>query len=179
MSTLNSVLGVNDIKEQITTGHALFKRICQRAEDLRLPYTVIEHSAVFTMEQAIAEVPYPMDQQVKVLFDRAYTSTTRFTFRLVAWTGSERVDFAQLAKVIRATKVTLATPEDVKSQLHIEIGAMAPFGYDQTWAIVVDSRLLEQENLCINPGLHDKTLVIRSQTFNELLKDSSQTITVI
>lgn len=179
MSTLNSVSGVNDKKEQTTTGDTIFQRICQRAEDLRLPYTVIEHSAVFTMEQAIAKVSYPIDQQVKVLFVRAYTSTTKFTFQLIAWTGMERVDFIQLAKAIRATKVTLATPEDVNAQLNIEIGALTPFGYDHAWPVILDSRLLEQENVCINPGVHDKTLVVSSQSFNELLCDFGEAVTVI
>ncbi len=144
-----------------------------------MAYELIEHEAVYTMEQAQNISGGSPAEGVKVLFVRVYTSKKVYDYHLIAWTGDTAVDFQKITTQLSAKKIRLASSDEVKSRLGIEIGSLTPFGYKDQYPTVLDSALLDQAELYINPGVHDKTIKINSTDLKKLIKQSACTLYII
>ncbi len=135
-----------------------------------ISYELIEHEPVYTMEQAQHVVGGLMAEEVKVLLVRVYKSKKTFEHFLFIWSGDRKVDFKKIVGKISAKRIKLASPEEVKSTLGIDIGALTPFGYETSYPTVLDSTLLKQSKLHLNPGVHDKTIILHPNSLMRLLK---------
>ena len=144
-----------------------------------ITYKLLEHEPVYTMEQAAEVCGNLPEQGVKVLFARAYKTKKDFSYCLIVWTGNKRVDFQLVASALQAKSIKLATPVEVKENLGIEIGALSPFGYGGSYPVVLDKALLEQEELFINPGEHNKTIKLTPEDLQLAIESSAASFHLI
>lgn len=142
-------------------------------------YTLLEHEPVYTMDQAHEVCGNLPEQGVKVLFARAYKTKKDFSYCLIVSTGNKQVDFQQVSDALGAKRVKLATPEEVKNNLGIEIGALSPFGYSGSYPVVLDSTLLEQTELFINPGDHGKTIKLSPQSLRSAIEETASRLHIL
>jgi len=153
----------------MATVSVLFGSILQALNQAKVVYKLIEHEPVFTMEQAAEVCKHRPEQGVKVLLVKLYTAKHQSTYWLVVWQGNEEIPFEEICTKTNHKKWKLASPQEVKEELGIEIGALAPFGYAKTYPTIFDSRLLEQEQVFINAGVHDKTIALAPKDLKDLL----------
>lgn len=161
------------IKGNDMAANTVFSNVVDALIALGISYRLFEHEPVYTMEEANEVCGNLPEQGVKVLFAKIYKTKSDFNFCLIVWTGNKKVDFGQIEKLFGAKKVKLASPEEVKSQLGIEIGALSPFGYNFDYPVVLDKDLLNQSDLFINPGLHDKTIGLRASDLQTIVTSSA------
>lgn len=161
------------------TADNVFQAIVDKLQVEGLSFTVIEHEPVYTMEQACEVCGNSPEEGVKVLFARMYKSKKEYEYCLVVWTGNKPVDFKQIANLLEAKKIKLASPEEVKSNLGIEIGALSPFGYSGAYPVVFDSNLLQQEILFINAGVHNRTIKLASKDLRLLMEQSALSLQIV
>jgi Ala-tRNA(Pro) deacylase len=154
----------------------VFQTIIDDLSKAGIAYALLEHEPVYTMEQAREICGNLPEQGVKTLFAKAYKSKKAFDYFLIVWTGNKQVDFQQMADSLGVKKTKLATPEEVKTELGIEIGALSPFGYQGNYPVVFDKVLLEQEEIFINPGVHDKTIKLRSNDLRAIVEQSTSSL---
>jgi Ala-tRNA(Pro) deacylase len=151
----------------------VFQTIINILKTRDISYTLFEHEPVYTMDQAREVCGNLPEQDVKVLFARTYSTKKYFGYCLIVWTGNKQVDFQKVSETLGAKKVKLATPEEVKNNLGIEIGALSPFGYDGSYPVVLESSLLNQTELFINPGDHRKTIKLNPQALRSIIEETS------
>lgn len=144
-----------------------FENILQILEESDICYRLIQHEPVFTMEQAAQVCNHLPQQGVKTLLTKLYTTKRQSEYWLVVWLGNDQIPFAEICSKLDFKKSKLAQPQEVVDTLGIEIGALAPFGYGNEYPVIFDTRLLEQEQVFINAGLHDKTIALAPE---DLLK---------
>lgn len=144
-----------------------------------IAYSVLEHEPVYTMDMAQEACGNEPEEGVKVLFARAYTTKKQYGYCLVVWTGNKKVDFEQIAESLGVKRVKLASPEEVQTELGIEIGALSPFGYQGSYPVVMDNALLQQQNLYINPGVHDKTIKMKPDALRASVEENASEFHVV
>lgn len=163
-------------KEDLEMEKTVFQTIIDDLSTKGISYTLLEHEPVYTMEQAREVCGNLPEQGVKVLFAKAYKSKKTFDYFLIVWTGNKQVDFQQMADSLGVKKTKLATPEEVKTELGIEIGALSPFGYRGNYPVVFDEALLKQKELFINPGVHDKTIKLSPHDLRAIVEQSAPSL---
>jgi len=155
----------------------VFQAIIDSLLEAGIAYTLLKHEPVCTMEQARDVCGNLPEQGVKTLFAKAYKSKKAFTnYLLIVWTGNKQVNFQQIADALGVKKVKLASPEEVKEELGIEIGAVSPFGYEGNYPVVFDKALLEQQELFINPGVHDRTIKLNPNDLQGMIEQSASVL---
>lgn len=156
-------------------GTEIFQRIIDSLELLNISFKIINHQPVYTMEEAQAATESSPEQGVKVLFVRVYTTKSKYNYALVVWTGNKLLDFKKIAQALEVKKTKLATEDEVLENLGIEIGSLTPIGYDQGYQTIIDKSLLDQEMLYINPGLHNKTIMLEPEGLMKLFNHFNST----
>lgn len=102
-----------------------------------------------------------------------------YDFCLIVWTGNKKVDFLKVAEALNVKKISMATPEEVLEELEIKIGALSPFGYSKKFVTIVDEDLFNQQDLYINPGVHDKTIKLSSVDLMKLVEMSASEMVLV
>lgn len=162
--------------DQANMENQVFQTIIDSLLACSITYELLEHEPVYTMEQAREVCGNLPEQGVKVLFVRLYKSKKDFSYCLIVWTGNKKVDFKQIANSLGVKKIKLASPEEVRLNLGVEIGALSPFGYGNNYPIIFDSALLKQSELFINPGVHNKTIKLNPQDLRVAVKQSASSL---
>lgn len=152
---------------------SIFENILQILEKSDTSYKLIKHEPVFTMEQAAQVCNHLPEQGVKTLLIKIYTTKRQFEYWLIVWQGNEQIPFVEICSKLDFKKSKLAQPQEVVDTLGIEIGALAPFGYENEYSVIFDKRLLEQEQVFINAGVHDKTIALAPDDLFRLISDLS------
>jgi Cys-tRNA(Pro) deacylase len=76
--------------------------------------------------------------------------------------GDEKVDFSKLKKSLEASKVKLATPEQILDLTGYLIGATPPVALVNQMPVYIDIRALKEEVLYVGGGEPNSILKIRS-----------------
>ncbi len=160
---------LESMTEQKMPKQDIYQNVVDALQKNDIDYSVISHTPVYTMEQASTVCGHPPEQGVKVLFLRVYTTKKIYGFALAVWTGNSPVDFGSISSSLSAKKIKMATPEEVVEKLGIEIGSLSPFGYENNFPLILDTRLYKQENIYINAGRHDRTIKLNPEGLKQLL----------
>lgn len=90
-----------------------------------IPYEVIEHRAVFTMEEANSvDIPYP-EGDAKNLFVR---DDKKRNYYLITVKGDKRVDLKEFRKAQGLRSLSFASAEDMRSIMGSIPGGVTPLG---------------------------------------------------
>lgn len=121
-----------------------------------ISYKELDHEPVYTSEQAATIRGFSLDSGAKSLLLKADNK-----FVLTVLSGSKRLDSKKLKKTLGVKNLRFATPEEVKENMGCEVGACYPFGSIIQLDTYLDDSLTKQTDISFNPGLHNKSLVIK------------------
>ncbi|MFA5742923.1 MAG: YbaK/EbsC family protein [Candidatus Paceibacterota bacterium] len=131
------------------------------ALDLRgIKYEVFEHGPVYTSEQAAKAGGESINAGAKSLLLKADKD-----FVLAVLPGGKKLSSKKLKKILGSKNLRFATPQEVKEAMGCEIGACYPLGSIIGIRTIVDSSLLENDKISFNPGLHNKTIKLKSKDY--------------
>ena len=125
----------------------------------------IRHEPVYTSEQAAAVRGLTMEQGAKSLLFKA-----KLDYVLVVVPGDKKVIFKKLKNTLLVKDIRFATPEEVKEQMGVEVGACYPFGNVADLRTLVDKSLAEQEIVSCNPGRHDISIKFKFADYQKLVQ---------
>lgn len=84
--------------------------------------------------------------------------------------GHHRVDLEDLAKLLGAEDIRLATEEEFENDFpDCEVGAMPPFGNLYQIEVVVDESLASHDEITFNAGTHVDTILIHYKDYENLV----------
>ncbi len=144
------------------------KKIKGILAEKNISFEEFEHEAVYTCEQAAVVRGLPSAREgVKCLI----FGTDLGKFILVLNPGDKKIDAKKIAKLEKAGRLFLATPEKVEKLAGVPIGCVAPFGLKTRLKIYLNQELLENEYIYFNPGSHTKTIKMKSSDLLKVLED--------
>jgi Ala-tRNA(Pro) deacylase len=124
-------------------------------------YEVVEHAAVFTIDEALAAVPKLDGIKTKNVFMRDAKGLRHF---LAIVPHDRRVDMAELARQLPATKLSMGSPERLLRHLGVTPGAVSIFAVvnDKVKAVelIVDEAVWHAAKIQGHPLRNTATVVL-------------------
>lgn len=91
------------------------------------------------------------------------------SFVLAILPGDKRLDFSLLATAVGAKKATIADRDVAMTMTGCEIGAIPPFSFNPELRLVVDPRLLsENEEIAFNAGRLDQSVILSAADYQRI-----------
>ncbi len=133
-------------------------------------YEQVEHAAVFTIEEALAEVPQLEGIKTKNVFIRDGKGLRHM---LLIVPHDRRVDMAELARQLPATKLSMGSPERLQRHLGVTPGAVSIFAVvndaPRAVELIVDEAVWQAPKVQGHPLRNTATLVITHATLAAFL----------
>lgn len=130
----------------------------------------VEHSAVYTIADALIHVPAIPGLMVKNLFVRDAKGRRHF---LVIVPFDKRVDLAALGRLLPASKLSMASPERLLQHLGITPGSVSLFAliHDSAQAVelVLDQAVWEADSVQAHPLRNTATVALSHATLVRFL----------
>ena len=137
-----------------------YRKIIEMLDARQIEYEITEHEPVYTSEQASGVINQPIDSGAKSLLLKADND-----FVLAVLPGGKKLSSKKLKDFLGLKKSRFATPQEVKEIMGCETGACYPLGRIVGIKTIVDNALLENGEISFNPGLHDKTIRLKSRDY--------------
>lgn len=145
--------------------------------ELGIVYTVIEHPPVYTVAESMEHMPGKFPVKNLLLKEE---KGERVIF--VIMKGDERLDTKKLQDLTRCKKLQFAKPEVLMKKLGVEPGSASIFSLLHKGSVdvevIVDSRLLEQDELGFHPSKNTQTLFIAGRDIAVFLENTRTNYTV-
>ena len=142
-----------------------YTRIIQLLTEQNVSFTVHEHDAVRTIEDAEEKAPHLVKNLIKTVAFRIKDAC----WVLAAVRCADRIDYRKLAKVLGVNRRQLRSlsPEQVYEELHFEVGGVGPFPVRDDVRTIFDSHLRGSGVICCGSGKNTRTLEL---DFADLLR---------
>lgn len=156
------------------------KEIFEKLIDLNIEYKMVEHPAVFTMEE-IAEYNLTANGHIpKNLVLRDYKGNRNM---LVVLHGDKRADLQLIRAEIDSSKLSFASAERLQKFLSVEKGSVSALGviFDETKELEIyfDADLKNEEIVGCHPNDNRATVFLKFCDLQKYVENSGHKITFI
>jgi Cys-tRNA(Pro) deacylase len=133
----------------------------------KTPYRLFRHAGpIHSLEQAARERGQLPDQVVRSIVFR--TGTDQYI--MVLMPGPRQVSWPALRQYLAQSRLTMASEEEVLKATQYQIGAVSPFGLPKPMRILVDSSVLEQNEISIGSGERGLTVILKTEDMLQALR---------
>ena len=142
-------------------------------QKLDIIYELVEHKAVYTIEEAMVELPGRVE--IKNLFIQDDKGKRQY---LVIMPGLKKLDLKQLASDLIEKKVRFCSPEKLMNMMGVEPGSVSifcclnPNSYHVE--IIFDKDLLKEPDLGFHPIVNTATVFMPTNSIHTILKSLPQ-----
>ena len=143
-----------------------FEKIVSFLKEKNAKFELIEHEPVFTSEQAAKIRGASLSQGVKAIVLKSGSAK----FVLACVPGGKKIDFKKLARICGEKKFALASPNEVLEKTGCEIGSVSPLGVVYPLETFFDKKILENEIVEFNAGLHTRSVRMNPKELVEALQ---------
>ncbi len=120
---------------------------------------------VTSLEQAAEERGQRPEQVIRSILFRL--GPEEYAMVLVA--GPQQVEWKALRRHLGRSRLTTATPEEVREVTGYEIGAVAPFGLPRPVRVLVDESVLREAEVSLGSGVRGTTVILATAALLEAL----------
>ncbi len=144
------------------------ENILSKLDELNIPYEIINHPPVYTIEEMEDFNLNKKGHIVKNLFLKNSNGKKHY---LVVLKGDKKADLKSIRSQINSTALSFASEERLEKHLGLLKGAVTPLGiindYDHSVNVVLDEDLKNEKIIGVHPNVNTATVFI---TFDDLLK---------
>ena len=145
--------------------------IIRMLEEKKIKYELVNHQAVYTIDEMLdCELPYP-DQIAKNLFIR---DDKKRKYYLITCLEDKKVNLKEFRKQQETRPLTFASEEDLMAKMGLYRGAVTPFGIlgnDEKDVIVYIDKDYENKIMGIHPCDNTATVFVNTRDVVKLLKN--------
>ncbi len=124
-----------------------------------IDHQIFRHQGpVNSLEQAALERGQEPQQVVRSLLFRL--GKGQYAMVLVA--GPDQISWKALRNYFGQSRISTASREEVLQVTGYEIGAVAPFGLPTSMRVLIDSSVLDQEEVSLGSGVRGTAVIMRS-----------------
>ncbi len=135
-----------------------------------IAYDNVEHAAVFTCEESHVLPPMP-GARTKNVFLRDGKGVRFF---LIVVGHEKRVDLKALRALVRADKLSFASPEQLQALLGVEPGSVTLMGLvndaDKKVEVMIDERIWQAECIQCHPLRNTATIIVPHADLEKFLR---------
>lgn len=129
----------------------------QTLDALGIPYREFRHTGpIHSLEQAAAERDQRPEQVVRSILFRLSPDE----YLMVVVGGPHQIDWKRLRRATGHSRMTMATPDEVRAVTGYEIGAVGPFALPQPVRILLDESVLREEEISIGSGVRGTAVIM-------------------
>ena len=145
-----------------------------------IPYEVMEHKPVFTMEEMEEYGICEKGEVPKNLFLRDQNGKRHF---LVVLQKDKKADLKALREKIGCTRLSFGSAERLQKYLGLTKGAVSPLGIlndeEQDVCVVIDKDLVGKERLGVHPNDNTATVWLSYHDLERIIKARGNDVLVI
>lgn len=149
-------------------------------DKLSIPYEIIKHAAVYTIDEAMAEPALKGREEIKNLFIQDDKGKRQY---LVVMPGLKKLNLKQLADDLGEKKVRFCSAEKVENMLGVKPGSVSLFcclnPNSEHVKIVFDKDLLSQKECGFHPIVNTSTVFMKPEDALKILETLPQQCDVI
>jgi Ala-tRNA(Pro) deacylase len=137
----------------------MFERIDRLLRESGARYRVIRHPAEGGSERVARVRGTLPGQGAKAMLCRVGGRPALLVLAILP--GNRKVDFRKVAQAVGGRKASFVSPEEAAARTGCAIGAIPPFSFSPEIRLVVDPRLITQnEEIAFNAGRLDTSIVL-------------------
>ena len=133
-----------------------YTQLVELLQSNNLEYELIEHEPVYTSSEAASIRGLGLKNGAKSLLIKVDD-----VFMMFVLPGDQKLDSKKLKNLTGSKKIRFATPDEVEEITGTQIGAVYPFGEIAGVPMFVDQKLSESEIVAFNPGVHNKSIIMK------------------
>ena len=142
--------------------------VSQYLSELGIPHRVFRHPGpIHSLEQAARERGQQPEQVVRSILFRIGQGE----YVMVLAAGPAQVSWPALRSYLGLSRLTMASEEEVLEATGYQTGAVSPFGLPRLIRILVDRKLLLQEEVSIGSGVRGTTVILRVDDLMKAIGD--------
>lgn len=131
-----------------------------------IPYRLfIHHQPITSLEQAATTRGQSPSQVVRSILFRL--SRDEFCMALVA--GPEQINWRELRRHFKQSRLTMASPEEVAKVTGYMPGTVSPFGLPTPVRMIVDPGVFEPEEISVGSGVRGAAIIMKTSDFKTAL----------
>lgn len=158
------------------------EEILERLKELNINYELVEHKAVYNMEEMDALNPdiFKGAAICKNLFLRDQKGKRHF---LVVLKEEKQANLSELSKLLLSTKLSFASSERLMKYLSVIPGAVNPLSIindkEKKVEVILDKDLLKEEKIGVHPGINTVTVILSPLDLERYVKENGNKLKLI
>ena len=138
-------------------------------EKLNIPHQVFEHTTpVRSFEQAASDRNQRPEQIVRSILFQVRPEE----FVLVLMAGRDQIDWRKLRRLVKRSRVRMATEDEVLEVTGFRIGTVSPFGLKNPVKVMIDESVLKEEEVSIGSGIRNMAIIMKSADLRLALREA-------
>ncbi len=156
------------------------QKVYDRLNNMGIKYEIINHPAVFTIDE-MDNLGITIKAVIcKNLFVRDAKGKKHY---LIVLSKDKKANLAGLAEQIGSTKLSFASDERLWKYLGLTKGAVSPLGIindvNQDVIVVIDKELIGIENLGVHPNDNTATVVLKYEDLKQIITENGNNIVFV
>jgi len=157
------------------------EEILVKLKELNIQYELIEHKAVYNMEEMDALGPVYFKGAVicKNLFLRDQKGKRHF---LITMKEEKQANLAEISKACLTSKLSFASEERLKKYLNLVPGAVTPLGIindiEKNVEVILDKDLFNEEKIGVHPGINTATVIITPKDLEKYIRENGNKLKI-
>jgi Ala-tRNA(Pro) deacylase len=156
------------------------QKVFEKLDELKIKYEVINHPAVYTVDEIDDLGIAKLNNVCKNLFLRDYKGNRHF---LVILDKDKQADLKKIREQLGTTTLSFASEERLEKYLQLCKGAVTPFGIinDTNCAVevVFDKDLVGKKSLGFHPNENTATVWVSFDDIKKVIEQNGNTISFV
>ena len=149
------------------------EEVYEKLNELNIKYRVVNHKAVFTMEDVINENIEPFENIVKNIFIR---DDKKINYYLVLVSHNKKVNLKELRNKLNSRPLTFASEEDLYKYLGLTKGSVSPLRIlndkDHIVTIIIDEDIKNISEIGVHPNINTATVFLKPKDLEIIFKNN-------
>lgn len=149
-----------------------FKEVMETLQEQNIEVQLVEHEAVFTMEDADRVIEGIPGVRTKTLF---LMNKKKTKFYLLIMDEDKRLDMAAFKDLVDDRQLKMASEEMLYEKLGLQPGGVSPFGLlnnkDGDVEVYIDQDIAGEERMSFHPNTNEKTIFIKTVDLYSFLEN--------
>ncbi len=149
------------------------EEVYEKLKELNIEYRVVNHKAVFTMEDVINENIEPFENIIKNIFIR---DDKKRNYYLVLVSHNKKVNLKELRNKLNTRPLTFASEEDLYKYLGLTKGSVSPLGIlndkDNIVTILIDKDIKNISEIGVHPNINTATIFLKPKDLEIIFKNN-------
>ncbi len=138
-------------------------------DELKIKYDVLEHQAVYTVEEA-----KQLEDMIEGLgCKNLFLTDKKGNYFLLVLEENKKANLKELAKLLNVSKLTFGSEEALQEILGLEPGSVTPLSIindkENKVLLIIDNDIVE-EKILVHPNTNTKTMSIEFKDIEKLIK---------